>query len=337
MKTPTFNILLPKNPKQMATKLTRRVEKGFSLIELLIATAISLLILLAVSALFINSSRSERTNGAASEITTNGRYAIEVLRRDLLHAGYRGITSIPNSYLTTSLGNATGDCAAGFYTNTATNPIGGNIYVLEGVFGLNDSNPYSATCIPAANYSTGDILVTRHAAQSPKAAATNVVSLRSTYGKWELFKGATGPAAFIKTPQFDYPLETAVYFISPFSETSGDGLPALYKVSLSAGPAMTSSLVASNIENMQVQYEFSDKNSATITTRFYNANDLSKTVTPSQWDSVTAVRLWLLVRANNTEPGYTNTSSYIMGDKTITVSDGFRRELFSTVVQVRNP
>lgn len=48
------------------------------------------------------------------------------------------------------------------------------------------------------------------------------------------------------------------------------------------------------------------------------------------------VRAWLLLRTTAIERGDRNTATYILADRTITVNDGFRRQVFSTVVQLRN-
>ena len=59
-------------------------------------------------------------------------------------------------------------------------------------------------------------------------------------------------------------------------------------------------------------------------------------VAAADWPNVTAVRIWLLARSVTAEPGLANTSTYTMGDQTVTVSDGFQRQLFPLVVQLRN-
>ena len=89
-------------------------QLGFSLIELLVAVAIGLLILLSVSGIFLNSLFTEKTNEASSEILTNGRYAIEVLRKEVLHAGYLGVSSTLPTIPTTNIGTVSNDCAVGF-------------------------------------------------------------------------------------------------------------------------------------------------------------------------------------------------------------------------------
>jgi hypothetical protein len=54
------------------------------------------------------------------------------------------------------------------------------------------------------------------------------------------------------------------------------------------------------------------------------------------WDAISSVRVSLLVRAGAPEPGYTNSTTYDLGNQRIAVNDAYRRLEFSTVVQLRN-
>lgn len=313
-------------------------QSGFTLIELMVASTIALFMLIGVSELYLSSLSSEKTTASASEITTNGRYAIDVLRNDLLHAGFRGITWAQPSAMTTATGSITGECMG---ANFATN-------LRQGVWGANDNNPFT-TCIPSANYSTGDVLVVRHAAAASTPTASlnaNTLYFRSAYERGEVFQGSKSAelaTTFTQTPRFDYALETKVYYISPFTDSSTESpkVPALYRVVTGAGsssPKMSAELVASNIENMQVRY---GRLTTDMNTQFYTASAVSTTASgtttvASEWDSVNSVRIWILVRSSKPEPGYINTSTYTLGDRTITVNDSYRREVFSTVVQLRN-
>ena len=313
-----------------------QAQRGFTLIELMIASTIALVMLIGVANLYLTSLLSEKSNVRNSEITTNGRYAIDVLRRDLLHAGYRGVTWSAPSAMTTATSTITNECiGAGFATN-----------LRQGIWGSNDNNPFSSTCIPAANYSVGDIMVVRHADVATTATASLVNStiyFRSAYERGEVFQGSqssTLATTFTQTPNFNYALKANVYYISPYttSATESPLVPALYRVVLGDGPAMTTELVASNIENMQVRY---GRYTTDLNTQFYQASGVSTTATATtttstEWDAVNSVRIWLLVRSSKPEMGYQNTNTYTLGDVTVTVNDGYRREVFSTVVQLRN-
>lgn len=306
---------------------SRLSDRGFTLVELMIAMTLGLFLILTMVGALLSASSMNRSNGRTAELQTNGQYALEVLRRDLLHAGFKGLTYARPGTGTT--GAITSECVAGFAAN-----------ISMGIWGANDTNPFSGTCIPATNYATGDILATRRAALAPTTAlAANMIYLRSAYERGLVFRG-NAPPVFTETPVQDFAIENFVYYISPYttSPTESPATPALYRVVLGAGPTMaTPELVATGIENLQVQYGrlFTDG-----TTRYFDADDVSAVAstdaTPSEWDEVRAVRLWLLARTGTVENGYTNTNTYEMGDQTITVNDGFRRQLYTTVIMLRN-
>ena len=301
-----------------------RAAAGFTLVELMVASALALLTVVIVGNLYVSTSNGERTNSSASDISSSGRYALDTLRRDLMQAGFQGMSWAPPATPTTTIPAVAGDCSAGFAINLG-----------QAVWGSNDSNPLTA-CIPAANYSTGDILVVRRlSATAATALNATTLYLRSAYERAEVFLGSAPPALFTQIPRFDYPLQTTVYYVSPFSNSSTESpkVPGLHRLVLGAGPALTDELVASNVENMQIQY---GRTLTDLTTHFYNADGISSTATPSEWNDVTVVRIWLLLRATATELRYQDTSSYVLGDQTITVNDGFRREVFSAVVELRN-
>jgi len=55
------------------------------------------------------------------------------------------------------------------------------------------------------------------------------------------------------------------------------------------------------------------------------------------WWSVEAVRLWVLVRADTVERGYTNNTAYQLAEGAPwTPNDGFRRVLLTKTIRLRN-
>ena len=55
------------------------------------------------------------------------------------------------------------------------------------------------------------------------------------------------------------------------------------------------------------------------------------------WDDVVSVKLWVLVRGECPETGYSDTRTYILGDiANYAPADSFRRNLYSTIVALRN-
>ena len=316
------------NPHQRLLRLRALAMNGFTIVEVMISLTIGLVLCLGFGAALVDASANARTNDRTSDIQTNGRAALEALRRDVMHAGYRSITwADPNQI---SIGAVTGDCAAGFTAN-----------VRQGIWGANDSNPFSATCILAANYGGGDILVIRRVALTPATAiAANTVYFRSAYERGELFLGSA-PPTFTEVPNEDRAYEVIVYYISPysFSPLENPRIPALYRVTLRPGPLIGSpELVATGVDSLQVQFGRLTTDGNTI---YQNANAVSATATsvttdPSEWDDVNSVRISILVRALTAEPGVVNTNSYTLGDQTITPNDRYRRMAFTTTAQLRN-
>lgn len=321
-------------------KICAHTERGFSMIEMMVSITIGLIIIAALVGVLTSNSRSSKTNDRGAELQGNGRYALDHLKREIRHAGYKGYSWAESNTPTTTVTPITNEClpataaAGAFLTN-----------IRQGIWGANDSNPFVGSCL-AAGYLRGDMLVIRHADNTPLSGNTvnNSIYLRSSYAVSELFRG-TGAAALAgapvlagsPTPQADFAVHEYVYYIG--SDDNDATLPALRRRSL-VGSAMVDEMVVSGIEHMQVQYGRLD---TATNTQYFDASGISggvtdtpTTLTSYAWDDVNSVRIWLLARTNKVENGYSNTTSYAMGDQTYTVNDGFRRQLFTAVVQLRN-
>lgn len=336
-----------------------KVQHGFSLIELMIAMAIGSIILAALAFSMITNTSNMKANETTSELEASGRYAMSVLKQDILSAGFRAYTWAEPSASTTSLGTPANEClqngvpAGGFISN-----------IRQGIWGANDSNPFSDNCIQDTDFSLGksDVLVVRGMDASPvpmtaTSLTANKFYFRSTYAAGEVFRGGQAgtcsalnpapPAPFNTPPclvgthgidRNDFALKTDVYYVRPYTTTSAESpkVPALYRVVLQDDGSMAAELVASGIEYFQVQY---GRTGTDLNTQYFNASGISGTsgdTNPTQWDDVNVVRIWLLVRSAKEEMNYKNTQTYTMGDATFTANDGYRRELFSTSIEVRN-
>jgi len=319
---------------------TRSGMAGFSMVEMMISITIGLVIVAALVGVLTGSSGNTKTNDRTSELQSNGRYALDHLKRELRQAGYRGYTWAEPNTPTTILTPITNECLG---SGAAASAFVANLR--QGVWGANDSNPFTTSCLPTQRL-RGDILVVRRVASTPLSgnSVNNTFYFRSSYAIGEIFK-ASGAAALAgspvltgaPTPQADFAVQEYVYYIG--SDDNDATLPALRRVALSAS-AMVDEMVVSGIEHLQVQYGRFDTAS---NTQYYNADSISgssadspTTLTTYAWDEVNSVRIWLLARTSKIEIGYTNTTSYAMGDLTYTVNDNFRRQLFTAVVQLRN-
>ena len=207
------------------------------------------------------------------------------------------------------------------------------------IFGLNNARSAAYACIPAASYLRGDILVLRHVAPWVETGA--LIPTR-TYLRSSLFDGAIflGNAADpVANPTNDVPdtpnsvraLQAHAYFVGPSGRScNGAAIPSLFRVSLADNGQPVVNELLPGIEHFQVQYGVNDQ--------YLNANPADIALT--DWPDVITVRIWLLVRSECTESGYTDGTTYNMGDITYTPTDtannGHRRQLYSSVVMIRN-
>ncbi len=327
---------------------------GFSMVEMMISITIGMVIVAALVGVLTTSSGNSKSNDRTSELQSNGRFALDYFKGELRQAGYRGYTWAEPNAPTTTITPIVNEClpngaaATAFVTN-----------LRQGVWGANDSNPYTASCLPAANRLRGDVLVIRRVENTPLSGTTvnNTLYFRSSYAFGEIFRGDGVTAATTGTPSFpgqpplldDFRVRESVYYIG--KDDTDTTLPALRQISLKGsgdtcnGAAVTSvtmcdEMLVTGIEHMEVQFGRFD---TALNTQYLDAGAISGTSTdtptslPSYaWNEVKAVRIWLLARTAKPETGYTNTTSYVMGDQTYTVNDSYRRQLFTAVVRLRN-
>ena len=77
------------NQSAVQIKAVQVRQAGLTLIELMVALAISLLIVIAAASFFLNSSKTRETQEAASLLQDNARYATEILTKSIEQAGYQ--------------------------------------------------------------------------------------------------------------------------------------------------------------------------------------------------------------------------------------------------------
>lgn len=65
-------------------------QRGFTLVELMVAVALGMLVMVALIAVYLNVSRTNSEMYKTNGMIENGRFAVDVLNEDLTHAGYWG-------------------------------------------------------------------------------------------------------------------------------------------------------------------------------------------------------------------------------------------------------
>jgi type IV pilus assembly protein PilW len=289
----------------------------------MVAMALGLFLLFALVEILINGKQSFGSANNLSRLQENGRIATDLVVSDLKRAGYVGGNSnVPNISGTTAPLIPNTNCLA------ASRNWGRMIE--QPIFGKNDTRA-GYGCVPAASYLRGDILVVRHAAPWVETGALVAGRL---YLRSSLFNGRTflGSATDTKpdnevseTPNSVREMQAHGYFVGPSGRTcNGVAVPSLFRVSLSPTGIPERKELLPGVENFQVQYG--------INNQYLNADDLALT----DWPDITTVRIWLLVRSECAESGYFDKRTIVMGDDDYVVDDSFRRQLYSSVVLIRN-
>ena len=323
-----------------------RYQRGFSLVELMVALVLGLALVAAVGILSVNTLRSYRVLSLAGEQIENGRYALKLVKDDLEHAGFWGVfnpvtLSVPSSQpdpcvtSTPPLKNladsmllpVTGTCAV-----TLTSKLGGtNTLILlrassqvapPSEIDDDDSkeNSYIQTtydnCIIGKNTS----LIKREGSR----IETFTVSAPDS-SLYSLVK-PDGNKADIR--QF----HVRIYYIRSYSQT-GDGIPTLMRKDPINGDGAADAMVE-GIENMQIRYGI-DNNRDGFPDRYTTA-----TVPPaslSDWSNIVVVKIFLLVRDLQATSGYTDTASYDLGGLQVTPGGPYHRRVFSQTIRLINP
>jgi type IV pilus assembly protein PilW len=275
-----------------------RSNAGFSLIELMIASAIGLLLLSGLALIFVNTSEANRELQKSAQQIENGRYAIEIISQDLRLAGFYGhlhdMISIPKP------GAMPDPCEA----TTAATLLSAFWYPVQGYAGTihattpgSDAAPSLAaapkcTLLDAATLKPGsDVLVIRRADTNALAttdtATTNVFYVQASATNAQVQVGggiaignnqADGVTASVLSlsngalPAPPAPirrLHVRVYFVAPCSiglgasgkcngSASEDKIPTLKRLELTTSGTFTIVPLVEGIEYLKVEYGIDD-------------------------------------------------------------------------------
>jgi len=296
-------------------------QSGFSIIELLVAVTLGLFLMAALVEVLLSGNRSFTSANHLSRLQENGRIATGMIVTDIKRAGYMG----GNSQVEDILGTE-GPVVPAITCPTADTTWGR--MVTERISGLNDTNAGYA-CISNADYLRGDVLTVRYASPwvvTVALLANNQMYLRASMFEGKIFKGsdtADDDNLVNDTLKTTHDLLAYSYFVGDSGRTcSGAAVPSLFRVRLdSTGQPWTDELLP-GVEDFQVQYG--------VNGQYLDANNVA------DFDQVVTARIWLLIRSECAETGFTDGRTYNLGDQVYTPADGFRRQLYSSVVMLRN-
>lgn len=315
-------------------------QYGMTLIELMVALAIGAFLMIGAITVFMQGRTTFRVTESLARLQENARFALEVMEPDLRMAHYWGLTT-----LTTNVENrASATAANGPGPDTCGNNF--TIDLDQAVQATNNS--YTFACAGTAPIETNsDTLVVRRASEDPETlplAGVNTLRIQTVRGTAasRIFEGTTIPAGYNILTSQTHRLFVNGYYVSR-SSSLGAGVPSLRVQTLLADGTMQNQELVAGIEDLQVQFGVDTDLPNTVNRgsvdRYVNPGD--PMITPGAGFNpnavILAVRIWLRVRAERPENGFTDTTNYIYADQNVgPFNDGFRRVLVEKTIYLRN-
>ena len=328
-----------------------RPEQGASLVELMVSMAIGLFLLAGAITLFGKTRDLHRTNDAAARLQEVARYAMSTIEADLRMANYWGLMSradlIENG---PELDSASPPDVDPAYTlpadlsgdASAINACGAMWAVKLRAYVEASDGTYGFDCAEFGTYAAGsDQLTIRRASTQvisagELAASTGQIKLQTSRVQGTLFSSGTVPDGYAPPLSETRALVAHGYYVDSTSDRAA-GLPSLRRKQLDfvgGAAAITDLEIVPGVEDLQVEFG-ADLDAD------QNADYFVQPVTSiPMGDDVVAVRVWLLVRAEQPELGFVDDRTYDYASRTgaaaYAPADSFRRVLFSKTIALRN-
>ncbi len=300
---------------------------------------VGLLVLSFLTVIFVNNSSTRRELDKSADVYENGRYAALVLGDELSHAGYFGTFNAVSPGATTDVPCST---TVADWVNSLALPVRGSNQL--------DPPPAPAppdyplfSCINAARKPSSDAVFLQRAST---CVANIAGDCAAGVVPGDVYMQVSECGAEYSTNPFVLAANSGAPYTLQDRDCTGAPAPIrkfvrrifflgtdnrLQFVDLGPLGASQPVALAENIENMQVEYG-SDTDG--------DASPDSFASVPANWAEVVGARVWLLARAPQPTPGYTDDKTYAMGDLVIPAASlpaGFKRHVFTGYFNFVNP
>ena len=267
-------------------------QRGFTLVELMIAMALGLLLLGVLLLVFLSVSRTNTEMSKTNGLIENGRFAVNLLQEDIAHGGFWGgyTPDFDNIITTTAPADAPTTVPDPCLAFSATNWTPAYKTSLLGIAAQSyDAVPSSCASLLTNQKPGTDVLVTRHAnlcvvgatgcevdnankvyfqPSFCEAETTATIPVRYVLGNTASFtlkkRGCTGvsPSTF-GTLTDKYKFVSNIYYIRTYAVTTTDGIPTLMRSTFDltgTTPAFgTPVALIEGIEGFKVEMGFDNK------------------------------------------------------------------------------
>lgn len=339
-------------------------QRGFSLVELMVAMTIGFVVLAGVGYMYLESRQAFRSMDNLSRMQESARYALETISRDIRMAGYRGCASSTGDFHNTlNKGTESAynfglpingyDAAGAGWAPALPTDAGGlsGLSILAGTDAIILRSAFGGgtTVTKEPGKTSADIKVTTPNDLEPgdiimvtNCKAASVFQITAPYGNGQAEvvhnTGAGSPGNSTKDLVENYSasggeiikMQSKSYFIrESASSTATNKRYALWQFDNYKAPGGDNPAeLAEGVENMQIQYGI-DANADGVV-ESYSAAD-----TVANWSQVAAVRISLLVVGND-DSVTTSKQKYTYDGGSVDALDNRLRQVFTTTVSVRN-
>jgi type IV pilus assembly protein PilW len=333
-------------------------QRGFTVVEMMVAMAIGLVVSSVVVTMFAASSRSYRVTDAMGDLQEAGRIAMSTLQRDAHLVGFRGCNSnnvrnsapitnlqaTPTAYLndfTTGVQGYQGTGAgwipalpaaiSGPGAPVAAGPIAStDVLVLRVIAGTPvplSANMTSVTdAIPVmsvASFAAGTRAVVSDCVRATVFQVTGVDAVGGTLQHALTLNTSTSALRAFGTDAAVMRFETHAYFIGPSIRDATNERSLWVRVDGNAPVE-----VVENVQDMQILYG-EDTDGDFVPNLFRTADVVAN------WNNVLAIQVNLLLRGSGLRDNQAVTN-YVFNGATVTPTDRRLRRTYSATIQLRN-
>lgn len=300
-------------------------QRGLTLIELMVSLALGLLIVVAMVMLFVGSSTARREVEASADVIENGRYAIDVLTRELSQTGFYGSLVVP----TGSTAKSCSIVIAEWRDSLAIHVLGWN---------NNDAGPgcfsrkTGTDAIFIQRASTCSVGDPGCEAEVASHAYLQVSECGSQYATvpFRVEAGLSGVTKFDLQNKECVATATKLApkrkLIRRFFYIENDVLT--YRDMTLTGLAGAAVPLVENIEQMQIEY-------AIDSTGDGSPDSFSSTPGVADWPNVIGARIWVLARSSAPSRNASTAMTFEMGDlptPTSPPADKLKRRVYSAYI-----
>ena len=317
----------------------KKLQSGFTLVEIMVAMVLSLLLGVAIVTVFVNNSHSFNQDDNVMRMQDDARFALQQIAFDLTMAGhYAELLSpaavTPDTNL--AIGLDCGPAAATNWTYRTTQPATGDslsLIALDNVTSAQVVADHSCFLADEVAPGTDVVSIKRVAGAETAVFRDGGVYLRTNGTVGLLYRQPlTGaPAVAVALPRTEWEYRPAIYYIRQYAYALGDNIPTLCrKVLGGAGPSMLTECIATGIEDLQIEYGIDTSGDG-------NPNVYMSAPTLADLQNVVSARIYLLARTTEDDVRYTNQKTFSIGNAPdYTPNDSFHRRVYSTTVAIQN-